>query len=117
LPCDPTHGKSNALGICECESTKWIGDDCSVQVPVNLDLLPTWLRAIAYSMVGFSMMVIMIYAVWMYRHRKSVLVRCAQPFFLWLVLLGCFISTSTILAMAQGDDGNGGPVYVCAAIP
>ena len=42
--------------------------------------------------------------------------RVSQPFFLALVLIGCGISSSTIIAMAQEDEGNG-PVDACMAIP
>ena len=40
----------------------------------------------------------------------------SQPFFLALVLVGCLVSTATILAMAREDEGDG-PVDSCVAIP
>ncbi|CAB9510907.1 acid type B receptor subunit 2 [Seminavis robusta] len=80
------------------------GDDCSIEVPEDVNLIPRSLKAIAYVMVALNLLVIAICAAWLVWQRKSAQVRASQPCFLMLVLLGCMISSSTILAMAREDD-------------
>ncbi|CAB9519450.1 acid type B receptor subunit 2 [Seminavis robusta] len=103
-PCDRQHGKANAFGDCVCKSIRWTGDDCSIEVPEDVNLIPRSLKAIAYVMVALNLLVIAICAAWLVWQRKSAQVRASQPCFLMLVLLGCMISSSTILAMAREDD-------------
>jgi 7 transmembrane sweet-taste receptor of 3 GCPR len=74
------------------------------------------LKLIAYIMLGINLLAIIICGVWLCWQRDSPQVKVSQPFFLALVLLGCAISSSTIIAMAQEDDGDG-PVPACMAIP
>ena len=116
LPCDALHGAANAEGVCVCESTKWTGHDCSLEVPEDTNLIPLTLKVLAYVMLGVNLTVIVVCGVWLYWQRHSQQVRVSQPFFLGLVLLGCGISSSTIIAMAQEDEGDG-PVDACMAIP
>ena len=106
-PCDPSHGRSDRLGNCVCESTKWAGADCSIEVVEDTNGIPTVLVWIGYGMVVVNFCAIFICATWLYVYRASPQVTVVQPFFLFLVLLGCLISTSTIIPMAQENtDGN-----------
>ncbi|CAB9515608.1 acid type B receptor subunit 2 [Seminavis robusta] len=116
LPCDPDHGHSNARGVCICESSKWTGDDCSIEVPENVNSLSSGMVWAAYIMFILNVFTIMLCAVWLYWKRTTPQVLVSQPSFLCLVLAGCLISSSTILAMAQEDTGEG-PVPACMAIP
>lgn len=119
LPCDPDHGAADATGQCVCESIRWTGDDCAVEVPQDTHSIPVSLKAMAYCMLGFNVIVIGICASWLHYCRFSAQVRYAQPSFLWLVLLGCLISSCTIIPMAQEDGGdadNNAPGS-CMAIP
>ena len=116
LPCDPDHGQADVTGACVCESTRWTGDDCSIEIPENLNSIPASFKAMAYAMLGINVLVIVICAVWLYFYRYSAQVRYSQPFFLLLVLLGCLISSCTIIAMAQEDDGEK-MSQACMAIP
>ena len=116
LPCDPDHGQADVTGACVCESTRWTGDDCSVEIPENLNSIPSSFKAMAYVMLGLNVLVIVICAVWLYFYRYSAQVKYSQPFFLLLVLLGCLISSCTIIAMAQEDDGEK-TSQACMAIP
>ncbi|CAB9502374.1 acid type B receptor subunit 2 [Seminavis robusta] len=115
-PCNPSHGISNRFGECVCDSTKWTGDDCSVQAEEDLHMLPTSLKAIAYCLVGINFLMAFCCAVWLAFQRKRAQVKIAQPHLLFLVLLGCVISTSTIIALAQEDEGDG-PVPACSVFP
>lgn len=115
-PCDPVHGTADSRGVCVCESVKWTGDDCSIEVPEETNLIPTTLKVLSYVMVGINFAFIAGCGAWLYWKRNSAQVRVSQPFFLSLVLLGCGISSSTILAMGQESAGDG-PVEACMAIP
>ena len=116
LPCDPDHGTSDARGVCVCESSKWTGDDCGTEVQEELNMLSTGLKVTAYAMFGINCVVIGMCAVWLGWQRNSAQVRVSQPSFLLLVLMGCLISSSTIIAMSQEEDGYGS-VPACMAIP
>lgn len=91
-------------------------DDCSVEVSENLNMIPPALKAVGFVMFGINVLVSLVCGLWIIWKRESPQVRRSQPFFLLLVLVGCLISTSTILAMAQEDEGDG-PVLACSFIP
>ncbi|CAB9526188.1 acid type B receptor subunit 2 [Seminavis robusta] len=116
LPCDPDHGEANSRGECICESIKWTGDDCSSEVPEELNLLPKDLIVVTSIMVALSFLVAAGCAAWVVHNRNRATIKVTQPSFLLLVLFGCVVSTSTIIAMAQEDPGDG-PVPACMAIP
>ncbi|KAL3939364.1 MAG: hypothetical protein SGBAC_005904 [Bacillariaceae sp.] len=116
LPCDPDYGEADESGKCVCKSTKFTGDDCSVEIPEDKNLISTGLKAMAYLMVACNYIVIIGLVIWMIVKKRSHQIRLSQPFFLLLILLGCGISSSTILAMTQEDEGDG-PVAACMAVP
>eukprot|EP00526_Cylindrotheca_closterium_P007067 CAMPEP_0113624268 /NCGR_PEP_ID=MMETSP0017_2-20120614/12505_1 /TAXON_ID=2856 /ORGANISM="Cylindrotheca closterium" /LENGTH=717 /DNA_ID=CAMNT_0000534283 /DNA_START=181 /DNA_END=2334 /DNA_ORIENTATION=+ /assembly_acc=CAM_ASM_000147 len=116
LKCDPDHGEADESGLCVCKSTKYTGDDCSIEVPEEKNLISAGLKAMAYLMVACNYIVILGLVLWMILKKRSHQIRLSQPFFLLLVLLGCAISTSTIWAMTQEDPGDG-PVRACMAVP
>lgn len=112
LPCDPEYGEADTEGQCICKSTRWTGDDCSIEVEEDANLIPSPLKVLAFNLMGINYLMILGCAAWLIWRRESNQVKVSQPFFLGLVLLGCSISTSTIIAMAQEDDGDG-PVKAC----
>jgi hypothetical protein len=87
-------------------------DDCSIEVQENLNLIPASLKWTGYGLFGFNLLVISICAAWIIRYRNTAEVRFSQPFFLMLVLLGCLISSSTIVAMAKESSDA-----ACMAVP
>ena len=115
-PCDPNHGTANAEGVCVCESIRWTGEDCSVEILENPNTIPLEWKAVAYGMLLLNVLAIAACGSWLWVHRHTAPVRVSQPFFLVLVLLGCLISSSTIVALAQEDE-DGGEVPACMAIP
>ncbi|CAB9499078.1 acid type B receptor subunit 1 [Seminavis robusta] len=118
LPCDPDHGVAGANGLCVCTSIKWTGDDCSLEVPEDTNSIPASLKALTYSMLAINVVVIIICLLWLHHYRFSQQVRYTQPFFLRLVLLGCLISSCTIIPMAMEDGGNiDNAPDSCMAIP
>ena len=116
LPCSPSKGLADRFGQCVCESIKWIGDDCSVEVMENKHLKSRAMAIVCYIMIGINFVNVAGCAIWMWVQRHTAQVTVAQPFFLGLVLLGCLVSTSTIFALGAQDEEDG-PVRACMAIP
>jgi len=102
--CDVTHGRDNGFGICKCTSPKWTGVDCSIPVPEDLNMIPQALKVIAYALLGINFVAIVGCGLWLLLNRYSAQVTLSQPSFLVMVLLGCAISSSAILAMAHEED-------------
>lgn len=93
-------------------------DDCSIEVPEDSNAIPPSLAAIVYSMLASNVLVIFVCGVWLYWHRQTPQVRVSQPYFLVLVLLGCLISSLTIIAFVAQDDTNGhNPDRACMVMP
>ena len=99
--CHPIHGLSNKDGICICESTKFTGVDCSIEVSENYNLISSSIKIMAYTLVGINFLVVLVCGIWLVIKRNTPQVEMSQPFFLGLVLIGCIISTSTIFILAQ----------------
>jgi hypothetical protein len=116
LPCDPNHGKADDRGVCICTSAKYTGGDCSIEVEEELDLIPNALKIMSWVLLAINGLTIVGFAGWLFWKRKTAQVRMSQPFFLCLILLGCLISSSTIVAMMQENEGDG-PEPACMAIP
>ncbi|CAB9503390.1 acid type B receptor subunit 2 [Seminavis robusta] len=106
LFCDPDHGQSNNQGICVCHSTKWTGEDCSIEVPEDKNAIPETFQNIAICLMTINGVVIVGCAIWLYYFRNTAQVRYSQPFFLLLVLFGCLVSSSTIAALMQQDHNT-----------
>jgi gamma-aminobutyric acid type B receptor len=86
--------------------------------------IPDTLAMVGYIMVGINFTAAGICFVWLFLNRNSPQVRVSQPMFLSLVIVGCIISTSTILAMAQentnydiDEDSFFNVHTACMAIP
>lgn len=93
-------------------------EDCSTEVPEDVNSVPSQLTALAYAMLACNVFVIFICGVWLYWQRQSVQVRVSQPYFLLLVLFGCLVSSFTIVAMAAQEDTDGEPPgMACMAMP
>ena len=114
--CDRKNGQSDRDGTCICKSTKWTGDDCSIEVQENLNLYPSWEVALCYALFGINALSCIICAIWIYWKRSNKLVQLSQPFFLNFILLGCVISSSAIIPLVQQSAGDG-PVHACAVFP
>jgi 7 transmembrane sweet-taste receptor of 3 GCPR len=116
LPCDPRHGQADANGQCTCQSTKWTGDDCSIEVLEDTNMLSPTMVQVCFCLVAMTFVIVFIAGAWVIFNRKRAQVQVAQPSILVLILVGCLVSTSTIIALAQEDSGDG-PVPGCMAIP
>ena len=114
--CNPEHGRSDVNNVCQCNSTKWYGNDCSQEVVEDLNLISTALVVLGYIFFSTNIVACILCAMWLHSKRSSKQEQVSQPFFLYLVLLGCTVSSSTIVLMVQQDAGNG-PVIACVFIP
>ena len=110
--CHPKHGSSDRDGKCICKSSKFTGDDCSIIVEENLNLFPAWEIYISYFFVGINASLCVFCALWIYWKQNERLVRLWQPHFLQLILLGCLVSTASIIPSVQQSEGDG-PVRGC----
>lgn len=114
--CHPERGKSDRLGKCICLSTRFVGDDCSIEVYENTGMIPAYQLGLGYAMFGANIGAVLICSLWLAIHRSKPHVAMAQPFFLGLILLGCTVSSSTILALMQQAE-PGTVVNHCMLIP
>ena len=114
--CDPVHGRSDRNGKCICDSTKYVGVDCSIVVDEDTGLIPTYQIIIGYIFFGFNMILVIFCFAWVCKNRSNANVTVAQPTLLQLVLVGCLVSSSTILALMQQAE-PGETVGSCMAIP
>jgi len=116
--CHPENGAADVSGKCVCKSIRFSGADCSFEVPEDTNLIPQALEIVAYCLLAINVAAIGGCATWLWLKRRSAPVRCSQPYFLWLVLLGCLISSCTIVPLAAQDDhDNQHPPQSCMAIP
>lgn len=95
-PCHPKNGEADIEGKCVCDSTRWTGDDCSIEVMEDMNLIPVALKAIAYSLYTILFVIILLCSLWLYRNKETPQVVSYQPLFLSLILIGCFISSSAM---------------------
>jgi len=116
LPCHPVNGQSNKMGICVCNSIRWDGDDCSNEILEDKNLIPKGFLIGGYVMFSINAVTIIGCGSWLWFKRNLPKVKLAQPSFLALVLVGCFISTSTIIPLGIESNGEW-PVPACMTIP
>ena len=115
-PCHPKYGMANKDGICVCDSTRWTGADCSIEVMHNYNLIPPALKITAYSLYSVLVIVILIMFCWLHRNKDTAQVKSYQPFFLKLVLVGSLISSSAIIVIGIESETHV-PSFVCMLGP
>jgi len=114
--CHPVNGLSDKNGVCVCTSIRWKGEDCSIEKVEDKNLIANSLKIVGYVMFSINATTIFCCGIWLWFKRDVQKVKVAQPSFLALVLVGCLISTSTIISLGIESDGNG-PVHACITIP
>jgi len=109
--CHQKNGKSDVTGKCICISTRWSGASCTVEIKENKNLISPALKSLGILMFAFNAICCVGLFIWVGVKKHTPQVRGAQPFFLYLVLLGCIISSSTILALSQENTSAGCSVF------
>jgi len=105
-PCDEFHGEHNErTGECICVSTKWTGSDCSVEVMEDRNEVPWGLKMAIYILFGILEIAIAGFSYFVFHHRESPHVKGHSPLFLFFVLVGCAISSLSMVLIALENDG------------
>ena len=81
-------------------------------VEIDENFINTSVRAVTYSLFGMSILLAVAFALWTWRKRKSRIVRASQPFFLYLLCVGCILLTSAIVPL--GIDHSISSMSGCA---
>ncbi|GAB5369582.1 hypothetical protein AAMO2058_001417600 [Amorphochlora amoebiformis] len=84
-----TDEKANTEG--ECKRTR-----------VN-NFLPQWLRHMGIALFLINSLTTAVLFVWTFLNWNSRIIRAAQPMFLILVLLGCLVSSATLITLSMDD--------------
>ncbi|GBG34913.1 Metabotropic glutamate receptor-like protein E [Hondaea fermentalgiana] len=101
---DTFSSDGQACKVCPALSTPAEARD--VCISVSDGTLDSWVRGLGYTLVAINWLLAAAFATWVFRHRKEPVVQLSQPFFLYLVAIGCAISTSTILPLAVDAEAN-----------
>jgi len=81
------------------------------------------LKWVGYTCFGFVAISVMVCCLWTYLSWGKVVVKAAQPFFLYMVAIGVFIMSSSLIPLSQDDGGeeksesHTWSVGVCMSIP
>lgn len=67
---------------------------------IDMNLISFGAITSAFTCIGWTMLACLGCAWWVYKKKKTTLVRSAQPFFLWMLLTGTFIMASSVIPMA-----------------
>jgi len=92
------------------------GEQCDYQVDNNY---LTNIRPAGFTFVAISMAVSLGCGGWTYKNRKDKVVIASQPFFLFLICIGCFIMASAIIPLSIDDSiaSPEGCSKACMAFP
>jgi hypothetical protein len=99
--CNAKNGRSSGQGKCICNSKRWAGDDCGTEVATNLNLIPRSMITLSMLMFSINILASASGGLWVWFHSQEPRVMAAQPFFLYLLTIGCVISSSTIIPMVS----------------
>lgn len=67
---------------------------------LNENFVDTAVRAVTYSLFGVSVLLSVAFAAWTWRNRTTRVVKASQPFFLYLLCIGCAVLAVSIVPMA-----------------
>merc|ERR1711981_1028184 len=114
------------LGLCVCEAVDeyavGIGPDATCIPAENMNFITPALRGFVYFLIALTLWVAVMCLGWIYRYRNNMLVKVAQPNCLGLIILGCIVSTTSIIPMGieteyrDSPDINGADA-ACMAVP
>ena len=82
--------------------------------------LSSGLRIFGLSLMGFAILLGIMTIVWVYLHRKHVVVLAAQPNFLYIIGFGSILTASTIFPLSVGENNGWSQQQLdgaCMAIP
>ena len=111
--CNAKNGRSSGHGRCICNSKRWAGDDCGTEVATSLNLIPRPMKALSMLMFSVNILASVSGGIWIWLHSQERKVMAAQPFFLYLLAIGCIISSSTIIPMVRNFRSENATLLTC----
>mmetsp|Transcript_23862 Transcript_23862/g.42288 ORF Transcript_23862/g.42288 Transcript_23862/m.42288 type:complete len:931 (-) Transcript_23862:188-2980(-) len=88
----------------DCGSDKKANENGECKALIEIEYLPDWFRAISYTLFGINILLSIGFASWTFAYRRLPIIRASQPTFLYLVCLGCIISSTTILTVGIDEE-------------
>ncbi|CAB9517448.1 affinity cAMP-specific and IBMX-insensitive 3',5'-cyclic phosphodiesterase [Seminavis robusta] len=130
-PCGQEGGECTRQGHCVClppQISVGSGATAACNDPEELNFLPSALVACGYALCVLALVASAVAGVWTWIHRRAWIVKASQPAVLGLILVGCAISTLSMIFMGfqttyrQLDDGQENPEVArvdaaCMAVP
>ena len=125
-PCALNGNACNALGLCVCEAVDeyavGIGPNATCIPAENMNFITPALKGFVYFLIALTLYVAVMCLGWIYRYRNNMLVKVAQPNCLGLIILGCIVSTTSIIPMGIETDYRDSPDIngadaACMAVP
>lgn len=85
----------------------------------DLNQLSGGLRAFSYVLLGINLGMAVFFAGWVAIHRNAKVIANSQPLFLYVVALGCAVSSCTIVALGvdDGESSQSEADAACASVP
>eukprot|EP00592_Proboscia_alata_P022881 CAMPEP_0194424740 /NCGR_PEP_ID=MMETSP0176-20130528/24051_1 /TAXON_ID=216777 /ORGANISM="Proboscia alata, Strain PI-D3" /LENGTH=407 /DNA_ID=CAMNT_0039234709 /DNA_START=63 /DNA_END=1286 /DNA_ORIENTATION=+ len=110
--------------ICEVvdEYAVGIGPTATCIPAENMNFITPALKAFVYFLIALVLVVAVGCFGWIYWYRNNLLVQVAQPNCLGLIILGCIVSTTTIIPMGYETEYRDSPDIIgadvaCMAVP
>jgi hypothetical protein len=91
-------------GTCFCFTPRWTGENCSDEVEENMNEIPLYLVIVSYCYFSILSILIAAGTIMVYIFRDSIIIQVSQPFFLYLLLLGCGLTSTAIVALVQTES-------------
>ena len=105
--CPVSNGHCNSEGgscygsFCTCSDG--MSCDCSCDELIDYNYLTT-IRPVGLLLMAIAMVGSMLCAIWTQLNKKVDVVKAAQPFFLLLICIGCFVMASSIIPLSIDDS-------------
>ena len=115
-PCHPKYGAADFNGRCVCDSTKWTGSDCSIEVMHDKNQIPLYFKQLIYSLYCILLVMLFSCFIWLKFNKKTPQVIAYQPFFLRLILLGCLVSSSATIPLGIEKEKEIS-TFLCMLVP
>ena len=72
----------------------------------DMRFTPGGVKVVCLTFFIINLVVAIGLGIWTFLKRNEAVIRAAQVEFLWIIILGCILSSSSILAMIQDDQGD-----------
>lgn len=89
------------------------------EVTVDKNYIGTGWRAAGLSLMGVILLLSILFGLWTWRKRNTRVIKASQPFFLYIICIGCFLMGSSIIPLSIDDEiaSTEGCDIACTAFP